>query len=174
MARVVAGREKETIEELQMFYRGYNPGYSLDYKFLDEDFQKQYASEKRVAVLSQYFAGLAILISCLGLFALAAFTAERRIKEIGVRKVLGASEMGIVYLLSGDFTKIVLIAIVIALPVSYFMASYWLSSFAFKIELTWWYFGAAGISALLITWLTVGIQAIKAARVNPVTSLRSE
>ena len=174
MAKIKAGREKETIEKVQQFYKVKNPGYSFDYKFLDQDYQAQYAAENRVALLSKGFAGLAILISSLGLFGLSAFTAERRSKEIGIRKVLGSSELAIVYLLSGDFTKIVLLSIVIALPISYFMASYWLDSFAFKIELESWYFVGAGLSALSIAWLTVGMQAIKAARTNPVNSLRSE
>ncbi|MEJ0054685.1 MAG: FtsX-like permease family protein [Bacteroidota bacterium] len=104
-------------------------------------------SEQRVSVLSRYFAGIAILISCLGLFALAAFTAEKRLKEIGIRKVLGSSEASIVYLLSADFTKIVFIAILLALPASYFMTRYWLDTFAFRIPLQWYYFAGAGASA---------------------------
>jgi putative ABC transport system permease protein len=127
-----------------------------------------------VAVLSKYFAGLAILISCLGLFGLAAFTAERRLKEIGIRKVLGSSEMGIVYLLSGDFNKIVFVAILIALPISYVVARYWLADFAFKVQLQAWYFIASGILAMVIAWLTVGVQAIKASRVNPTQCLKNE
>jgi putative ABC transport system permease protein len=174
MAKIEAGTEKETIALLQDFYKIHNPGYSFDYKFLDEDFQAQYVSETRVASLSQGFAGLAILISSLGLFGLSAFSAERRVKEIGIRKVLGASEMGVVYLLSSEFTKIVLVAILIALPISYFMVASWLEGFAYKIELSWWYFTVAGLVAMLIAWLTVGTQAIKAAKNNAVSSLRSE
>lgn len=174
MAKIKTGQEKETIAMLQDFYKIHNPGYSFDYKFLDQDYQAQYAAESRVASLSQGFAGLAILISSLGLFGLSAFTAERRIKEIGIRKILGSSEMGIVYLLSSEFTKIVLAAILIALPMSYFIVANWLDGFAFRIELSWWYFAGAGLVALLIAWLTVGMQAIKAARISAVNSLRSE
>ena len=174
MAKIEAGKEKETLDKLQQLYKTYNPDFSFDYKFLDQDYQNQYSAETRVARLSQYFAGLAILISCLGLFGLAAFTAEKRMKEIGIRKVLGSSEFDIVYLLSSDFTKIVFISIIIGLPISYFATKYWLESFAFKIELELWYFVGAGLSALFIAWLTVGMQAIKAARINPVNSLRSE
>jgi putative ABC transport system permease protein len=174
MARIEAGKEKETIEKLDKLYAKFNPGYAFNYQFLDQDYQAQYSSEKRIAVLSKYFAGLAVLISCLGLFGLAAFTAERRIKEIGIRKILGSSELSIVYLLSNDFTKIVIAAIVIALPISYFITTQWLGSFAFKIELQWWYFIGAGFLALMIAWLTVGTQALKAAKANPVKSLRSE
>ena len=128
MARIEAGKEVETLERLKEFYKSYNPGFPLDYRFLDEDYQRQYVSEQRVSMLSRYFAGLAIVISCLGLFGLAAFTAQRRLKEIGIRKILGSSDFGIVRLLSGDFTRTVLTAIVIALPVSYFMTRKWLDS----------------------------------------------
>jgi putative ABC transport system permease protein len=174
MVRIEAGKEKETIARLQKFYRVFNPGFSLDYVFLDKEYQAQYAAENKVASLSKYFAALAILISCLGLLGLAAFTAERRQKEIGIRKVLGASVAGIIYLLSGDFTKIVLTAILIALPVSYFITARWLGSFAYKIELEWWFFAGAGMLALLIAWLTVGTQAVKAATVDPAKCLRDE
>jgi ABC-type antimicrobial peptide transport system permease subunit len=174
MARLEAGKEKQALSQLGKLYTKFNPGYAFTYQFLDQDYQAQYVSEKRIATLSQYFAGLAILISCLGLFGLAAFTAEKRIKEIGIRKILGSSELSIVYLLSNDFTKIVFTAIVIALLISYFMASQWLGSFAFKIELQWWYFAGAGLLALMIAWFTVGSQALRAAKANPVKSLRSE
>ena len=153
---------------------GYNPGYSFNYQFLDQDYQALYAAEQRVSTLSRYFAGIAILISCLGLFGLAAFTAERRLKEIGIRKILGATDFGIVRLLSSDFTKLVLVAIFIALPISYFVAQRWLQGFAFSIDLEWWYFAGAGGVALLIAWLSVGFQTIKAARVNPVECLKDE
>ena len=174
MARLEAGKEQETLAQLQNFYQTFNPGYSFDYQFVDADYQALYAAEQRVSTLSKYFAGLAILISCLGLFGLAAFTAERRLKEIGIRKILGASDFGIVRLLSGDFTKMVLVAIFIALPISYFIAQQWLEDFAFSIELQWWYFAGAGLLALLIAWFTVGLQTVKAARVNPAECLQDE
>ena len=139
-----------------------------------EDYQKLYASENRVSILSRYFAGFAILISCLGLFGLVAFTAERRLKEIGIRKILGSSNFGIVRLLSDDFTKMVLIAMGVALPISYFIARDWLADFAYKIDLAWWYFAGAGLAALLIAWFTVGLQTVKAARVNPAQCLKDE
>lgn len=174
MAKIEAGKEKDVIGRLQDLYSAFNPGFAFDYKFLDHDFQAQYAAEQRVATLSKYFAGLTILISCLGLFGLAAFTAERRRKEIGIRKVLGSSEAGIIWLLSSDFTRIVLIAIVIALPLSYLLTKNWLNNFAFSINLEWWYFAGAGLTALIVAWLTVGMQAVKAARANPVKSLKEE
>jgi ABC-type antimicrobial peptide transport system permease subunit len=174
MVKIAAGQEQTVIRKLQEFYKTYNPGFVLDYTFLDEKYQAQYAAEQRVSVLSRYFASLAILISCLGLFGLAAFTAERRRKEIGVRKVLGASNLNIVYLLSSDFTKLVFVAIFLALPVSYLIVKHWLTGFEYRIALEWWYFAGAGLAALVIAWLTVGSQAMKAASVNPVNSLKDE
>lgn len=174
MVKIKAGTEKETIERLRKFYEKYNPGFVFEYKFLDEDYQAKYVAEKRVAVLSRYFAGLAILISCLGLFGLAAFTAERRRKEIGIRKMLGSSELGIITLLTNDFTKIVLVSLLISLPVSYFVTKHWLDGFAYRIDLQVWYFISAALITLFIAWITVGTQAIKAALANPVESLRYE
>ena len=174
MLKLSAGKERETIAALRQFYQAYNPGFSFDYRFLDEDYQALYMAEQRVSDLSKYFAGLAIVISCLGLFGLAAFTAERRLKEIGIRKILGASIFGIVRLLSGDFTKMVLIATVVALPVSYWITARWLQGFAYKIPLAWWYFAGAGILSLLIAWFTIGLQTIKTARVNPTKCLRDD
>jgi len=164
----------ETIDKLKDFHNSFTQGLPLDFKFLDEVFQTQYAAEKRVAALSRIFAGLAVLISCLGLLGLASFTAQRRIKEIGIRKVLGSSEFGIIYLLSSDFTKLVIVSIIIALPVSYFLVKNWLDSFAYTIELNLWYFAAAGLITLMVAWLTVGIQAFKAASINPSECLRYE
>ena len=173
-AKLEASKERETIEQLQQLSQTFYPGFSFDYWFLDQNYQALYAAEQRVSTLSKYFAALAILISCLGLFGLAAFTAERRLKEIGIRKILGASDFGIVRLLSGDFTKMVLVAIVIALPVSYFIAKNWLEGFAYRIDLEWWFFIGAGLVALLIAWFTVGLQTVKAARVNPAECLKDE
>ena len=174
MARIEAGREKETLEGMEDLYKIFNPGFAFDYKFLDERYQRQYRAEQRVASLSRYFAGFAIIISCLGLFGLAAFTAQRRLKEIGIRKVLGSSVANIVYLLSRDFTLMVLISILIALPASYLMLRTWLDRFAFRIDLEIWFFLFAGLIALIIAWLTVGSQALKAANINPTECLKDE
>jgi putative ABC transport system permease protein len=175
MVRLEAGKEKETLKQIGEFYKAFNPGFSFDYKFQDEEYGRQYESEQRVATLSSYFATIAILISCLGLFGLATFTAERRIKEIGIRKALGSSSTNIVMLLSGDFIKMVLVSIILALPFSYYLLENWfLQRFAFRIELEIWYFALAGVIALLIAWLTVASQAIKAANINPVKCLRAE
>lgn len=174
MVKLEAGKERGTLARIQQYYKQFNPGYPFDYSFLDSEFQAQYVAEQRVATLSRYFAGLAIIISCLGLFGLAAFTAERRLKEIGIRKVMGSSVMGIVYLLSGDFNKIVFTAILLAFPISYVVIQQWLNNFAYRIDLEWRYFVGAGLIAMAITWITVGMQAYKAARVNPVKCLRDE
>lgn len=174
VARIKSGRERETINALESFCKDFNPGLTFNYKFLDQDYQALYASEKQVSILSRYFAFLAILISCLGLFGLAAFTSEKRLKEIGIRKVLGSSSFGIVRLLSGDFASIVFIAICVALPLSYLIARNWLNNFAYKINLEWWYFIGAGLLTMVIALLTVSFQSVKAAKSNPVKSLRTE
>ncbi|MDQ2656781.1 MAG: ABC transporter permease, partial [Bacteroidota bacterium] len=174
MVKIEKGREQEAISNIEKFYNSFNPGFPLTYRFLDQDYQELYAAEQRVARLSKYFAGLAILISCLGLFGLAAFTTERRTKEIGIRKILGSTSANVVFLLSGEFTKMVLAAIAIALPLSYFFANMWLETFVFRINLQWWFFAGSGVAALLIAWLTVGVHTMKAATANPAQCLRSE
>lgn len=174
LIRLRKGTEAQTISKIEKLYKSYNPGLVFNFKFLDQDYQAQYVAEKRVALLSRYFAGLAIIISCLGLFGLASFTIERRNKEIAIRKVSGSSVFEIVLLLSGNITKMVVVSIFIALPISYFIVSYWLQNFAYRIELNWLYFFGAGASALIIAWLTVGIQTVRAAKINPVKSLATE
>ena len=174
MVKIKAGTERATIERLDKFYSEFHPGFPFEFTFLDDEYQALYDSENKVAVLSKYFTGLAILISCLGLFGLAAFTAQKRQKEIGVRKVLGSSEFGIIWLLSSDFTKLFIASIIIALPVSYFITKNWLDSFAYRIDLEIWYFIGAALITLVITWITAGTQTIRAAIINPVESLRNE
>ncbi|SMD32617.1 ABC-type antimicrobial peptide transport system, permease component [Reichenbachiella faecimaris] len=174
MARIQAGIEKQTLAELKTFYEDFNAGFAFEFEFMDETYKAHYAAEQRVSTLSRYFAGMAIAISCLGLFGLASFTAERRQKEIGIRKVLGSSVMNIVYLLSSDFTKLVGLSILLALPISYYLISDWLDQFAFRISLEAWFFIGAGCLSLLIAWLTVGSQALRAAHVNPAECLRDE
>ncbi|MCW3116676.1 MAG: hypothetical protein JWM28_758 [Chitinophagaceae bacterium] len=174
MVRIKATQEGETLARIQQFYESYNPGFPFDFNFLDESYQKQYLTETRVGVLSKYFAGLAILISCLGLFGLAAFTAQRRQKEIGIRKVIGASVKSITVMLSSDFLKLVLIAVLIAFPLAWLLMNEWLQSFAYRIPIGPGVFFIAGGSMILITLLTVSFQAIKSALVNPVKSLKTE
>lgn len=172
--RLEAGKEVVTMNAIEQLYQKFSPGFIFEYEFLDQRYQRLYTSERRIGTLSSYFAGFAILISCLGLFGLAAFTAERRLKEIGIRKVLGASTTNIVMMLSGDFTKLVLISILLALPVSYFFMKQWLESFAYKIDLSLWIFVGAAVISLVIAWLTVGSQALRAANVNPAKCLKDE
>ena len=174
LIKIKAGMERETLAQLEKFYKNYNMGLPLEYKFMDEDYQNLYASEERVAALSRYFAGIAILISCLGLFGLAAFTAQRRQKEIGIRKVVGATVSNVVVLLSKDFLKLVLIAVLIAFPLAWWMMNKWLHDFEYRIGIGVDVFLIAGVSVILITVLTIIFQALKAAIANPVNSLRTE
>jgi ABC-type antimicrobial peptide transport system permease subunit len=140
---------------------------------MDEQYANLYQAEMRVGALARYFAFIAIFISCLGLFGLSAFTAEQRSKEIGVRKVLGASVRSLVILLSTDFTKLVLISIAISIPISWYLMRKWMADYAYSSGIEWWVFILAGFSALMIAWLTVSWQSIKAAITNPVNSLKS-
>jgi ABC-type antimicrobial peptide transport system permease subunit len=174
VASISAAHQRETIASIQHLSESYNPGFPFTFIFLDEAYQKQYESETRVSVLSKYFAGLAIIISCLGLFGLAAFTAQKRRKEIGIRKVIGASVSSITTMLSTDFLKLILLSLLIAFPVSWSLMNSWLQGFAYRINVTPFVFLIAGASIILITLCTIGFQSIKAATANPVNSLRSE
>jgi ABC-type antimicrobial peptide transport system permease subunit len=174
MARIQAGKEKETLAKLEAFYKSYNPGYIFDYKFLDAAYQEQYVSEQRVSLLSRYFAGLAILISCLGLFGLATYNAEMRTKEIGIRKALGASVSNVMMLLSKDFVKLVLLAMILAFPLAWWAMHSWLDGFAYRISIGASAFVIAGGAIVLFVGLTVSYQSLKAALVNPGKSLRTE
>lgn len=168
------GKTKLAVANIEKVYKQYNPGFPFKYHFADEEFGNLYKAETVVSKLSNYFAFLAIFISCLGLFGLAAFTAEQRTKEIGVRKVLGASVTNLVGMLSMDFVKLVGIAALIAFPIAGYFLQNWLEKYAYRIDMEWWYFLVAGIAALLIALFTVSFQAIKAALMNPVKSLRGE
>lgn len=172
--RTEPGKTKEAIASMAKLNKKYNPEIPLDYAFVDVEFKKQYAAESLVETLTKSFSFLTIFISCLGLFGLAAFTAEQRTKEIGIRKILGASVASIVQLLSSDFLKLILFSLVIATPLAWYAMNQWLQGFAYRTEITWWIFGIAGILALLIALITVSSQAIRAAVSNPVESLRSE
>ena len=172
--RIKAGTEKQTIAQIQKLFTSFHKGLSFDYTFLDEQYQALYSSEERVAILSKYFAGFAIVISCLGLFGLAAFTAQKRKKEIGVRKVIGASVVNITTMLSKDFLKLVIIALLVAFPVSWWLMNSWLQGFAYRIPVRLSVFLIAGILVLLITIITISFQSIKAAIANPVKALRTE
>ncbi|HTE33138.1 MAG TPA: ABC transporter permease [Chryseolinea sp.] len=174
VANVKANNQRQTIAAIERLYEKFNPGLPFTFNFLDEAYQKQYDTETRVSALSRYFAGLAIIISCLGLFGLAAFTAQKRRKEIGVRKVIGASVTNITTMLSKDFLRLICISLAIALPSSWLLMHSWLQSFAYRIPLTPYVFVVAGISVILLTLITISFQSIKAAMSNPVKSLRTE
>ena len=164
----------QNLKVAENIFRKYNPEYPFDYKFVDEVYAAKFEDEKRTGTLAGLFAGLTVFISCLGLFGLATYMAEARIKEIGVRKVLGASVTGIAALLSKDFVKLVIISIVIASPIAWFSMHKWLESYNYRIHISWIVFVASGLLAILIALLTVSFQAIKAAVANPVKSLRTE
>jgi putative ABC transport system permease protein len=174
LVKIKAGTEKETIGRIETLYKKYNHGLPFEYKFLNDDYQALYASEQRVAVLSRYFATMAIIISCLGLFGLAAFTAQKRQKEIGIRKVVGASVNNVVMMLSKDFLKLVLIAVLIAFPLAWWLMQQWLESFVYRVNIGADSFLVAGASVIFITLITISFQSVKAALANPVKSLKNE
>jgi len=163
-----------TLSKIEAVMKKNNPAYPFQYRFVDDQFNNMFLSEMLISKLSRVFAALAIIISCLGLFGLAAYTAERRTKEIGIRKVLGASVSGIAGLLSKDFMKLVLIASLIAFPIAWWAMHKWLQGYSYRIEISWWIFIGAGSVALLIALITISFQAIRAAIANPVKSLRTE
>lgn len=174
LVRLEPGKSKEALAGIETVYRAMNPDYPFTYSFVDEGYQRQYKSETIVGILATIFTFLAILIACLGLFGLAAFTAEQRTKEIGVRKVLGASVANIVTLLSKDFLKLVLIAIIMATPVAWWVMHQWLQEFAYRVHISWWVFVLAGLLAIAIAIITISFQSIKAALMSPAKSLKSE
>jgi ABC-type antimicrobial peptide transport system permease subunit len=169
-----ANSTSRDLQIAEAVFKEYNPEYPFDYKFIDQDYAKKFGEEKRTGTLAALFAGLTIFISCLGLFGLAAYTAENRVKEIGVRKVLGASVVNITTLLSKDFLKLVAISFLIAAPIAWWAMNIWLESYNYRISIQWWVFALAGLLSILIAVLTVSSQAVKAAIANPVKSLRSE
>ena len=174
LVRLQAGQTKKSLKAIEALYARFNPGFPFTYNFLDEAVQKQYESEARVSELSKYFAGLAIIISCLGLFGLAAFTAQKRRKEIGVRKVVGASVASITRMLSSDFLRLIVISLAIAFPIAWWLMNNWLEGFAYRIQIRPAFFILAGLFVILLTVLTVSFQSIRAARQNPIKSLRTE
>ena len=172
--RIAEGKTAEALKVLEQTLAKHNPAFPFEYKFLDAEFEEMYTSEAIMVKLSNYFATIAIFISCLGLFGLALFTAEQRTKEIGIRKVLGATVSGIVFMLSKDFLKLVLLANLIAWPLSGYLMKHWLNDYAYRMELSWWIFALAGFATLLIALFTVSFHAVRTAIANPVTSLRTE
>jgi len=174
LVRVRAGKTPEVLAGLEKLCKTLNPQFPFSYQFSDEEYARLYESERVVSKLSNIFAGLAIFISCLGLFGLATFSAEQRTREIGVRKVMGATVSNIFTMLSASFLKPVAIAMILAFPVAWYVMNNWLQHFAYKISLEWWIFATAGLLAIVIAMLTVSYQSVRTALMNPVKSLRVE
>ncbi len=172
--KVKPGYEAGAVAACEKVWKAFNPSYPFAYRFLDENFDRMYRTEQRTSRLFNYFSGIAIFIACLGLFGLAAYSAEQRVREIGIRKVLGASVSSLVTLLSQEFVVLVTVSFLLAVPLGWYLMEGWLSDFAYRIRLRWWIFALAGGLALLIALLTVSFQSVKAALANPVKSLRSE
>jgi len=164
----------KSLQQAESIFKKYNPEYPFEYHFVDEEYAKKFQDEKRTAVLAAFFSGLTIFISCLGLFGLATYMAETRIKEIGVRKVLGASVAGITFLISRDFLRLVLIAFLIAAPIAWWSMETWLKNYSYRVSIQWWVFALAGGVSFLIALATISYQAVRAAVANPVNSLRAE
>jgi ABC-type antimicrobial peptide transport system permease subunit len=165
---------EDALSKIEAVLKKVNPGYPFEYKFLDEDFNNKFRSELLVGRLSRLFAILTIIISCIGLFGLAAYTAERRTKEIGIRKVLGATVSNIIGLLSWDFVKLVLISIAISVPLAWYFMNKWLQDYSYRVDMKWWMFAVAALLALAVALFTVSFQAVRAAIANPSKSLRTE
>jgi ABC-type antimicrobial peptide transport system permease subunit len=164
----------ESLASVKATFKKFIPSVPFDYQFVDESFNEKFEAEERVGTLAAGFAGLAVFISCLGLFGLASFAAEQRTKEIGIRKVLGATVNNLWGLLSRDFVVLVMISCLLATPLAYHYLHGWLQQYQYRTEISWWVFGLAAAGALVITLLTVSFQAIRAAMANPVKSLKSE
>ncbi|HWB91158.1 MAG TPA: FtsX-like permease family protein, partial [Puia sp.] len=174
VAKIQTADLATAIASIRDTWKKINPATPFSYSFIDQDFARNYEKDERTSILVTYFTGIAIIIACLGLFGLTAFAAEKRIKEIGIRKVLGASVANVTLLLSGDLIRLVGIAILIASPLAGYIMHRWLNNFAYRTHLGWWMFLVAAAAAILTAMATVCFQAIKAARANPIGSLRSE
>ncbi len=170
----IEGEIGKVLADIEAVHKAFNPALPFNYQFLDENYEERYSSEKVIGKLSNYFAAMAIFISCLGLFGLASYTAEQRTKEIGIRKVLGATVANLVLLLSNDFIKLILIAFVISAPIAFYFANGWLENFVYKTELRLNVFLVAGFGALIIAGFTVGFKSLQAAIANPTDSLKDE
>jgi hypothetical protein len=173
-ARLAPGDINQSLSVLGEVLKKHNPEYPFQYHFTDQEYAELHRTEQTTGSLAKAFAGLAIFVSCLGLFGLAAFATEQRRKEIGIRKVLGATVGNLIGLLSRDFLKLVMLAIILASPLAWWAMRSWLSNYTYRIDLEWWYFAISGILAIGIAMLTVSMQSIRAALANPVTSLHSE
>jgi putative ABC transport system permease protein len=172
--KINGSRAKDALTYIESVWKKINPGIPYEYEFLDDHFKEVYRADSQISTIVGALAILAIIISCLGLFGLASYAAEKRVKEVGIRKVLGASLQHIVFKLSKDFLKYVLIAALIALPLSWLAINKWLQDYAYRVDISWWIFLVAVVLALVIALVTISSQAIKAAMANPIKSLRTE
>jgi putative ABC transport system permease protein len=164
----------ESLEKIKAVFTKYSPASPFSHEFVDAEYARKFSDEERVGKLASFFAALAIFISCLGISGLASFVAEQRTKEIGVRKVLGATVVNLWSMLSKDFLLLVFISLLLAMPAAWYLMNNWLEKYEYRSTIAWWIFVVAGGGSLLITLLTVSFQSIKAAMANPVNSLRSE
>ena len=172
--KVDLSKADKSIAFIEKTWKKFFPTALFDYNFMDEQIGEQYAAEKRFAKIFLYFSVLSLLIACLGLYGLTAYSASQKVKEIGIRKVLGATVNNLAFMLSRDFLKLVLLAFVIGVPIAWYIMNNWLTDFAYRIDISWWMFGAAGLLVLVIAIITVSLQVIKAAVANPIKSLRTE
>lgn len=164
----------QALEKIKTVFNKFSPATPFTHEFVDVEYARKFTDEERIGKLASFFAVLAIFISCLGISGLASFTAEQRTKEIGVRKVMGASVINLWGMLSKDFLRLVIFSLALALPMAWYLMSQWLQKYEYRSTMAWWVFAAAGVGAVVITLLTVSYQSIKAALANPVKSLRSE
>jgi ABC-type antimicrobial peptide transport system permease subunit len=165
---------QKALSLIEPIFKRYNPAYPFEYQFVDQEFEKKFITEDLISKLTNIFAGLAIFICCIGLAGLASFTIEKRIREIGIRKVLGATVQQLLMLISKEFLRLVLIAFLIAVPFTWWLMNNWLEKYAFHISISIWLFAAVGVLVLLLTLVVVSLNTIRAARSNPVKSLRTE
>ena len=169
-----AAQPQKALQSIETIFKKHNPAYPFEYQFVDQEFGKKFLTEELISKITNIFAGLAIFICCIGLAGLASFTIEKRIREIGIRKVLGASVQQLLMLISKEFLKLVLIAFVIAVPLTWWLMNNWLEKYAYRINISIWLFGAVGLLILLLTLVVVSLNTMKAAIANPVKSLRTE
>ncbi len=169
-----AAQLQKALQSIETIFKKHNPAYPFEYQFADQEFGKKFLTEDLISRITNIFAGLAIFICCIGLAGLASFTIQKRIREIGIRKVLGASVQQLLLLISKEFLKLVLIAFVIAVPLTWWLMNNWLEKYAYRINISVWLFGAVGIIILLLTLVVVSLNTMRAAVANPVKSLRTE
>ena len=165
---------QKALQSIETIFKKYSPAYPFEYQFVDQEFGKKFLTEELISKITNIFAGLAIFICCIGLAGLASFTIEKRIREIGIRKVLGATVQQLLMLISKEFLKLVLIAFVIAVPVTWWLMTNWLAKYTYRIDISLWMFAVVGVVVLLLTLLVVSLNTMRAAVSNPVKSLRTE